>query len=61
MMSDPTTFAVKALFGLLVIWAAWVAIHRREVLARDVALVLAPIAVILAIGSRLPSSPFSAG
>ena len=49
-MSDPTTFAVQVLFGLLFIWAAWVAVHRREVLARDVALVLAPIALILTIG-----------
>ena len=47
-MFDPTTFAIQVLFGLLFLWSVWVAIRRRDVLARDVALVFAPFAVVLA-------------
>ncbi len=47
-MSDPLTFAVTVLFGLLFGWAAWTAIRHRDVLARDVVLVFAPIALVLA-------------
>lgn len=47
-MSDPTTFAIQVLFGLLFLWSVWIAIHRRDALARDVALVFAPIALLLA-------------
>ena len=46
-MSDPTTIAIQVLFGLLFLWAVWVAIRHRDVLARDVALVFAPIALLL--------------
>ena len=49
-MDDPAIFAIQVLFGLLFVWSVWVAVSRRDVLARDVALVLAPIAVILASG-----------
>jgi signal transduction histidine kinase/CheY-like chemotaxis protein len=49
-MSDPTTFVIQVLFGLLFLWAVWVAVRDRDVLARDVALVIAPIAVLLAMG-----------
>jgi signal transduction histidine kinase/CheY-like chemotaxis protein len=49
-MADPTSFAIQALFGLLFIWAVWVAIRDRDILARDVALVFAPIGVLLIVG-----------
>ena len=49
-MTDLTTFAIQVLFGLLFLWAVWVAVRDRDVLARDVALVVAPIAVLLAMG-----------
>jgi signal transduction histidine kinase/DNA-binding response OmpR family regulator len=49
-MDDPAISAIQVLFGLLFVWSVWVAIRHRDVLARDVALVLAPIAVILASG-----------
>ena len=50
-MSDPAIVAIQVLFGLLFLWAVWVAIRDRDVLARDVALVIAPIAVTLGIGA----------
>ena len=46
-MSDPTTFAIQLLFGLLFLWSVWVAVRHRDALALDVALVFAPIAVLL--------------
>jgi signal transduction histidine kinase/DNA-binding response OmpR family regulator len=49
-MDDPAIFAIQVLFGALFAWALWVAARHRDVLARDVALVLAPIAIILAAG-----------
>jgi signal transduction histidine kinase/CheY-like chemotaxis protein len=49
-MSDPAILAIQVLFGLLFVWAIWIAIRRRDVLARDVALVLMPIALTLASG-----------
>jgi signal transduction histidine kinase/CheY-like chemotaxis protein len=49
-MDDPAIFAVQVLFGALFVWALWVAVRNRDVLARDVALVLAPIALILGAG-----------
>jgi signal transduction histidine kinase/DNA-binding response OmpR family regulator len=49
-MSDPLIFAIQVLFGLLFLWSVLVAIRDRDVLARDVALVIAPIAVILGMG-----------
>jgi signal transduction histidine kinase/CheY-like chemotaxis protein len=49
-MSDPTTLALQVLFGLLFLWSVWVAVRHRDVLARDVALVFAPFAVVLASG-----------
>ncbi|MEA2577330.1 MAG: hypothetical protein QOD78_918 [Chloroflexota bacterium] len=49
-MSDPTIVAIQVLFGLLFLWAVWVAIRDRDILARDVALVFAPIAMLLGLG-----------
>ena len=49
-MGDPTSFAIQVLFGLLFLWAVWVAIRDRDILARDVALVFAPIGVLLVVG-----------
>ena len=49
-MSDLTTLAIQVLFGILFLWAVWVAIRDRDALARDVALVIAPIAFLLAMG-----------
>ena len=49
-MTDPTTFVIQVLFGLLFLWAVWVAVRDRDVLARDVALVIAPIAFLIAMG-----------
>src|SRR5258705_7022630 len=47
-MSDPILTAVDVLFSVLFLWAIWVAVRDRDVLARDVALILAPIAITLA-------------
>jgi signal transduction histidine kinase/CheY-like chemotaxis protein len=49
-MSDPAIAAIQILFGLLFLWALWVAARHCDQLALDVVLVLAPIAIILAIG-----------
>jgi signal transduction histidine kinase/DNA-binding response OmpR family regulator len=49
-MADPTSFAIQALFGLLFVWAVWVAVRDRDILARDVALVFVPIGVLLVVG-----------
>ncbi|HSK52108.1 MAG TPA: ATP-binding protein, partial [Clostridia bacterium] len=46
-MPDLTLLVVELLFGLLFGWAVWTAIRRRSVLARDVALVFAPLAALL--------------
>jgi hypothetical protein len=48
-MSDLTTYTIQILFGLLFLWSVWVAIRHRDALARDVALVFAPIALVMAI------------
>ena len=47
-MPDFLTLAVEGLFGALFAWAVWRAFHDRNVLALDVALVFAPIALVLA-------------
>jgi signal transduction histidine kinase/DNA-binding response OmpR family regulator len=49
-MADPTSFAIQVLFGALFLWAVWVAIRDRDILARDVALVFAPIGILLVLG-----------
>ncbi len=49
-MTDLPSITIQLLFGLLFLWAVWVAIRRRDVLARDVALVFAPIALLLGVG-----------
>jgi signal transduction histidine kinase/DNA-binding response OmpR family regulator len=49
-MIDLTILAIQLLFGLLFLWAVWVAVRGRDVLARDVALVFAPIALLLGVG-----------
>ena len=49
-MSDPASVTIQVLFGLLFLWAVWVAVRDRDILARDVALVFAPIGVLLALG-----------
>ncbi len=47
-MADLPILVLQVLFGLLFLWAVWVAIRDRDVLARDVALVIAPITALLA-------------
>ncbi len=49
-MNDLASGVIDVLFGVLFLWAVWVAIRDRDVLAADVALVIAPIAVLLAMG-----------
>jgi len=49
-MSDLPILAIQLLFGLLFLWSVWVAIRHRDALARDVALVFAPIALLLGVG-----------
>jgi signal transduction histidine kinase/CheY-like chemotaxis protein len=44
------TIATEVLFGLLFLWAAWVAVRRHDALARDVVLVFTPITLLLAAG-----------
>jgi signal transduction histidine kinase/CheY-like chemotaxis protein len=49
-MSDPLTFSVTVLFAILFVWAAWNMLRHRDLLARDVVLVFAPIALVLSSG-----------
>ncbi|MGP1674437.1 MAG: response regulator, partial [Candidatus Limnocylindrales bacterium] len=47
---DLVTVTTQVLFVLLFVWAVWMAVRRHDALARDVALVFAPIAVVQATG-----------
>ena len=49
-MDDLVNIATQALFGVLFLWAVWKAVRDHDALARDVALVFMPIAILLATG-----------
>jgi signal transduction histidine kinase/CheY-like chemotaxis protein len=49
-MGNIVSVTIEVLFGLLFLWAVWMAVRRHDALARDVALVFLPIAVFLASG-----------